>query len=56
MPWSWMSTPSYSVWAARIVRVAEKPKARLASCCRVEVMKGGAGARRRLPLSTLVTA
>ena len=24
------------------MRVAEKPKARLASCCRVEVMKGGA--------------
>ena len=38
-----MSTPSYRVWAARIVRVAEKPNARLASCCSVEVMKGGAG-------------
>ena len=38
-----MSTPSYSVWAARIVRVAEKPNARLASCCKVDVMNGGAG-------------
>ena len=47
--------PSYSRWAARMVRVAENPSARLASCCRVEVMNGGWGWRRRWPLSTLVT-
>lgn len=49
-----MSMPSYSVWAARIVRVAEKPNARLASCCKVDVMKGGEGWRRRLPFSIFV--
>src|ERR1700727_2351289 len=41
-----MSTPSYSFWAARIVRSAEKPSLREASCCRVEVVKGGGGERR----------
>ena len=45
-----MSTPSYSVWAARMVRVAVKPSRRLASCCMVEVMNGGAGTFFRLPL------
>jgi hypothetical protein len=36
------------------VRVAEKPNARLASCCKVDVMNGGEGWRRRLPFSIFV--
>ena len=50
-----MSTPSYRVWAARMVRVAVNPSRRLASCCSVEVMKGGAGTFLRLPRVSLVT-
>ena len=38
-----MSTPSYSFWAACMVRWALKPSLREASCCRVEVVKGGGG-------------
>src|SRR5271168_5029599 len=41
-----MSTPSYSFCAARIARSAEKPSLREASCCSVEVVKGGGGERR----------
>ncbi len=50
-----MSTPSYRVWAARMVRVAVKPSRRLASCCNVEVMKGGAGTFFRWPRLSSVT-
>ena len=51
-----MSTPSYNVWAARMVRVAVKPKRRDASCCRVLVIKAGVGCFARLPrLSSLTT-
>ncbi|MNS81158.1 hypothetical protein D3C72_1148620 [compost metagenome] len=39
------STPSYSFCAACMVRWAVKPSLREASCCRVEVVKGGAGER-----------
>ena len=49
------STPSYSSWAAFMVRRAWKPSLRLASCCRVEVIKGGAGERFFLPFFTAVT-
>src|SRR5580692_10510395 len=38
--------PSYSFCAACMVRWAEKPSLREASCCRVEVVKGGGGVRR----------
>ena len=51
-----MSTPSYRVWAARMVRVAVKPNRREASCCRVLVIKAGVGCFARLPrLSSLTT-
>src|SRR5438309_11600379 len=43
-PRSW---PSYSCCARRMVRRALKPSLRAASCCSVEVVKGGAGLRRR---------
>src|SRR2546428_2257899 len=46
------STPSYSCWAIVIVFLALKPSLRPASCCRVEVMNGGAGLRRRSPRVT----
>ena len=39
----------------RMVREAEKPSFRAASCCRVEVVKGGAGLRRAGLLSTVET-
>ncbi|MNG10778.1 hypothetical protein D3C84_942690 [compost metagenome] len=39
------STPSYSFCAACMVRWAVKPSLRAASCCRVEVVKGGEGER-----------
>src|SRR3989337_2088053 len=39
-------TPSYSCCAMRMVRLAEKPSLRAASCCSVEVGNGGAGLRR----------
>ena len=56
MPCPAMSTPSYKVWAARMVRVAVKPKRREASCCRVLVIKAGVGCFARLPrLSSLTT-
>ena len=42
-----MSMPSYSCCARRMVRRALKPSLRAASCCSVEVVKGGAGLRRR---------
>src|SRR3979490_1839042 len=42
-----MSCPSYSCCARRMVRRALKPSLRAASCCSVEVVKGGAGLRRR---------
>src|SRR4029450_8603690 len=41
------STPSYSCWATAMVRLEEKPSLREASCCRVEVMNGGAARRLR---------
>ena len=37
------STPSYSRWASDIVLDGDKPSLDEASCCRVLVMKGGAG-------------
>ena len=49
------STPSYSSWAAFMVRRAAKPSFRLASCCMVEVMKGGAGEICRTPRLTPLT-
>ena len=49
VPWPAMSTPSYSVWAARMVRVAVKPRRRDASCCKVLVMNAGVGCLARLP-------
>ena len=36
---------SYSCWAICIVRATLNPSLRLASCCSVEVVKGGAGVR-----------
>ncbi len=39
----------------RIVRCAPKPSLRAASCCSVDVVKGGAGLRLRCFLSTFVT-
>ena len=41
--------------AAFIVRSAEKPSLRFASCCSVEVVKGGEGLRLRCFLSTFAT-
>ena len=38
-----------------MVRVAVKPSLRLASCCMVLVINGGAGTRRRLPRETAAT-
>src|SRR6266550_299333 len=49
------STPSYSFWAARIVRPAENPSCLAASCCIVLVVKGAGALRRRSPRSTAVT-
>ena len=40
-----MSTPSYRRWATLIVRLGLKPSLRLASCCSVLVVNGGAGLR-----------
>ena len=40
-----ISTPSYRPCAIFIVREAEKPSLREASCCSVEVMNGGEGCR-----------
>ena len=40
-----MSTPSYSCWATAMVRAGDMFSLRLASCWRVEVVKGGAGWR-----------
>jgi len=39
----------------RMVRLVVKPSLREASCCRVEVVKGAAGLRRRCFFSTLTT-
>ena len=50
-----MSTPSYSCCAVRIVRCAEKPSLREASCCSVEVVNGGEGLRRRCLRSIVST-
>ena len=50
-----ISTPSYSSWAAFMVRRAWKPSFRLASCCKVEVINGGAGERFFLPFFTAET-
>ena len=47
--------PSYSRWATDIVRFGLKPSRRLASCCRVEVVNGGAGERFWVRVPTLVT-
>ncbi len=47
-----MSTPSYSCCATRMVFWALKPSLRAASCCKVDVVKGGAGLRRRCLRST----
>ena len=38
-----MKPASYSLWATIIVCATEKPSLRAASCCSVEVVKGGAG-------------
>ena len=38
-----VSMPSYRRWAALMVRFGEKPSLRLASCCRLDVVNGGAG-------------
>ena len=46
--------PSYSFWAACMVRWAAKPSLRAASCCRVEVVKGGGGVRLPGLVSTAV--
>ena len=40
-----MRPSSYSFWAIRIVVFTENPSLFPASCCRVEVVNGGAGAR-----------
>ncbi len=40
-----VSTPSYRCCATDIVRFGLKLRLRLASCCRVEVVNGGAGDR-----------
>ena len=39
-----------------MVSAMEKPSLRAASCCRVEVVKGGGGRRRSVSRSTAVTA
>src|SRR4029453_12521065 len=49
------STPSYSCWATAMVHLEEKPSLREASCCRVEVMNGGAALRLRSLLLTSAT-
>ncbi len=50
-----MSTPSYRRCATRMVCAGAKPSLRLASCCRVDVVKGGGGLRRAGFASTEVT-
>ena len=50
-----MSTPWNSRCATCIVRSAEKPNLRLASCCSVDVVNGGAGRCVNGFSSTLVT-
>ena len=40
-----MSTPSYSCWAMAMVRRGVMESLRDASCCMVEVVKGGEGLR-----------
>ena len=50
-----MATPSYSFCATCMVRRVVKPSLREASCCRVEVVNGGAGRRLRSLLATSVT-
>ena len=47
---SLVSMPSYRSWATRIVRLGLKLSLRLASCCSVEVVNGGAGLRREFAL------
>ncbi len=42
---SGVSTPSYRRWATDMVRLGLKLSLRLASCCSVDVVKGGAGLR-----------
>ena len=45
--------PSYSSCATFMVRLAWKPNRREASCCKVEVIKGGAGFFCRVPIFIL---
>ena len=47
--------PSYNCCAARIVRCVENRNLRTASCCKVDVVNGGAGERLRCFFSTLLT-
>ena len=49
-----MSTPSYSSWATFIVLLDWKPSFLDASCCNVDVMKGGAGVFLLVPCFTFV--
>ena len=50
-----VSTPSYRRCAALMVRFGEKPSLRLASCCRLDVVNGGAGERFVFLTATSVT-
>ncbi len=55
VPSSPIATPSYSFCATCMVLQVVKPSLREASCCRVEVVNGGAGRRLRSLLATSVT-
>ena len=50
-----MDTPSYSSCATIMVRLAVMDSFREASCCKVEVMNGGAGVRFFLAFFTFST-